>query len=108
MIRINQKKYHLVRWNVVFQPIQHGGLGIHSIAEVNCALLEKWLWRLGEDGNALWKQPCIAKYNIHNDGWYILLIQYGASSIWKSVLSTLDNFTSCNWSRVSRGSRVHF
>lgn len=32
----NYKKYHLVRWDVVFQPIQRSGLDIRSIVKINC------------------------------------------------------------------------
>lgn len=28
------------------------------------------------------------KYNIHNDGWEVSMVQYGASGLWKSVMST--------------------
>lgn len=35
------------------KPIQQGVLRIRSIANVSCALLGKWLWHLGDDGDAL-------------------------------------------------------
>lgn len=87
--------YHLVRWDVVCQPIQQGGLGIHSIANVNHALLRNWLWCSADDGDALWKQLCIDKYSIHNDGWDIPMVQYRSSGIWKSVMSIFDDFNFC-------------
>lgn len=43
---MEHKKYHLVKWDLVCQPIANGGLGICSIDKVNKALLGKWLWRV--------------------------------------------------------------
>lgn len=85
---------------------QYGGLGIRSIANVNHALLAKWLWRLGDGSNALWKQLCIAKYNITNDGWDIPMVQYRASSIWKPIMSTFNDFISCIRYTAYGGNRV--
>jgi len=36
-------KYHLVRWNIVKQPMTQGGLGVRDLRLFNEALLGKWL-----------------------------------------------------------------
>jgi len=36
-------KFHLVRWNIVKQPLYLGGLGIRDLRLFNKALLGKWL-----------------------------------------------------------------
>ena len=36
-------KYHLVRWNIVKQPLYLGGLGTRDLMLFNEALLGKWL-----------------------------------------------------------------
>ena len=36
-------KFHLVRWNIVKQPLLLGGLGIRDLRLFNEALLGKWL-----------------------------------------------------------------
>ncbi|GJW31605.1 hypothetical protein Tco_0051637 [Tanacetum coccineum] len=38
----------------VISPINHGGLGIGSLKSSNQAMLSKWWWRFGTDGNSLW------------------------------------------------------
>lgn len=42
---IDKKIFHLVKWEVVYNPIALGGLGIQSIKKMKKALLGKWLWR---------------------------------------------------------------
>ena len=37
------KKFHLVNWSQVCQPIHSGGLGIRNLRIFNKALLGKWL-----------------------------------------------------------------
>ena len=56
------KKFHLVNWNQVCQPINLGGLGIRNLRVFNKALLGKWLWRFGTEREALWRQVIVAKY----------------------------------------------
>ena len=43
---VEQRKYHLVKWDLGYQPNASGGLGIRFIDKVNKALLGKWLWRV--------------------------------------------------------------
>uniref|UniRef100_A0A2N9I786 Reverse transcriptase domain-containing protein n=1 Tax=Fagus sylvatica TaxID=28930 RepID=A0A2N9I786_FAGSY len=43
------KKFHLVNWSQVCQPLHSGGLGIRNLRMFNKALLGKWLWRFGNE-----------------------------------------------------------
>uniref|UniRef100_A0A2N9J5R7 Reverse transcriptase domain-containing protein n=1 Tax=Fagus sylvatica TaxID=28930 RepID=A0A2N9J5R7_FAGSY len=63
------KKFHLVNWSQVCQPIHSGGLGIRNLRMFNKALLGKWLWRFGNEREALWRQVIVAKYGISHGGW---------------------------------------
>ena len=57
------KKFHLVIWSQICQPLNLGGLGIRNLRIFNRPLLEKWLWRFGNKKEALWKQVFLSKYD---------------------------------------------
>ena len=44
-----EKKFHLVSWNKVCQPVSCGGLGVRNLRLFNKALIGKWLWRYHEE-----------------------------------------------------------
>lgn len=50
------KKFHLVDWTSVCKPKQQGGLGFSPIRVINSALLRKWLSRIGNEDEGLWRQ----------------------------------------------------
>ena len=41
-----KRKYRLAKWDILCQPKDQGGLGIHNLELKNIALLSKWLHRL--------------------------------------------------------------
>ena len=55
-------KYLLVAWEKVCSPLEMGGLGISKLVHFNQALLEKWLWRFGQEGTHLWRRVVATKY----------------------------------------------
>ena len=57
----DEPKFHLVDWSSVCSPLSSGGLGIRNLT-FNFALLGKWLWRFGQDRDALWRQVIEVKY----------------------------------------------
>ena len=53
---------------LICKHIAQGGLGIHSIENMNKALLGKWLWRVGNSTQGLWRRILINKYKVGRDG----------------------------------------
>lgn len=44
------------------RSLNKGGLGVRSLNLMNRALLGKWLWRFGEERDALWRCLISFKY----------------------------------------------
>jgi len=63
-------KFHLVRWNIVKQPLSMGGLGVRDLRLFNEALLEKWFWRFMNEKGNLWRKVVAIKYGTTNFGRY--------------------------------------
>ena len=42
----HERKYRLAKWNILCQPKDQGGLGIHNLNIKNTTLLSKWLFYL--------------------------------------------------------------
>ena len=58
----DEPKFHLVKWVIVCASLSSGGLGIKNLIIFNVALLGKWLWRFGQERDALWRQVIEVKY----------------------------------------------
>jgi hypothetical protein len=57
----HKKKYRLVRWNIICEPKEQGGLDILNIDVQNRCLLSKWLFKLiNEEG--IWQNMLKRKY----------------------------------------------
>lgn len=65
------KKYHLLDCNSVCKSKKEQGLGFRPLRQMNHAHWGKWLWRVGEDGESLWKQVILAKCAVSRNGWDI-------------------------------------
>ena len=58
----HERKYRLVKWNLICQPKLRGGLGVQNLDIQNKCLMSKWLFKLcNEDG--LWRQLLQNKYS---------------------------------------------
>lgn len=82
-----KKRYHLLSWEQVCLPKEWGGLSLRRIVDINKALLCKWVWRLGDDDNELWKRTIKAKYG-WSDQWGRLTtrtLQTHGVAVWKSI-----------------------
>jgi hypothetical protein len=60
--KTNTKKFHLVNWHMVFQPLENGGLSIRYPTLTNISLGVKIPWRLVSEPIYWWKSILISKY----------------------------------------------
>lgn len=87
--RSEEQKLHLVDWASVCNSKQEGGLGY--LRQMNQALRGKWLWRLGDESEGLWRQLVMAKYGRVKDSWDVQDDNYKSSAIWKHITSVKEN-----------------
>ncbi|GKD08647.1 putative RNA-directed DNA polymerase, eukaryota, reverse transcriptase zinc-binding domain protein, partial [Tanacetum coccineum] len=52
----DENKMAWVKWPIILNSFDKGGLNIGSLKDFNLALLQKWHWRLLSSPNALWVQ----------------------------------------------------
>ncbi len=102
-------KFHLVAWNKICSPIQHGGLGVRQLIPTNIALLGKWLWRFGLEETHLWRRVVAAKYGEGRGGWTSNLPRgsYGCS-LWRHIRKGWEVFSSHVGFEVGLGTRISF
>lgn len=53
---------------------------------MNFALLDKWLWRLGDGSEGLWWQLLLTKYVVQRDSWELKEALCKNSAFWKGIL----------------------
>ncbi|KAK9944849.1 hypothetical protein M0R45_010396 [Rubus argutus] len=83
----DQKKPHLINWDIVCLPKLLGGLGIKKTVDMNQAILAKAGWRLLQNDPGLWACVYKNKYLQHAD---LFDDNYSSpkncSSTWKSIV----------------------
>ncbi|KAK8565373.1 hypothetical protein V6N12_058936 [Hibiscus sabdariffa] len=52
---------------VAVRPVEHGSLGICDMKVKNHALLNKWLWRYGNEPDNLWRIVIDEKYELYGN-----------------------------------------
>ncbi|GLU24163.1 hypothetical protein SLE2022_401190 [Rubroshorea leprosula] len=88
---VEQRKIHLVNWNIVSSPKHLGGLGLKSAREANLVAMCKLNWRLHQEKDRVWSSIFRNKYNIqecHNRP-----VATG-SPAWKAITKGFDLFSS--------------
>ncbi|XP_026427449.1 uncharacterized protein LOC113323373 isoform X2 [Papaver somniferum] len=94
-------------WRNVCKPINIGGLGIRSLKHLNCSLLQKWWWRLGNEPKALWSRVVKDKHGPVDLGWrtHKPKGKHGIS-LWRNIYSTAEDFFKLCQFKIGKGDRV--
>uniref|UniRef100_A0A2N9EL19 Reverse transcriptase domain-containing protein n=1 Tax=Fagus sylvatica TaxID=28930 RepID=A0A2N9EL19_FAGSY len=105
----DEVKHHLVGWDKVCIPKEVGGLGVRSLILTNKALLGKWLWRFGMEGDHLWRRVLMAKFGSDLGGWRTKPIRgpHGCG-LWKGIMSGWEDYFQHVEFVVGQGTRVSF
>jgi hypothetical protein len=103
------KKFHLMKWSQVCQPLHLGGLGIRNVRLFNRALLGKWLLRFGNERESLWRHVIHSKYGSLPGGWTSATIPgpYGVG-LWKNIRKDWVHFAQYLRFEVGDGTRIKF
>ncbi|KAG8381639.1 hypothetical protein BUALT_Bualt06G0142500 [Buddleja alternifolia] len=81
-----KRKMHLLKWDIICQPKESGGLGLRRLRDVNFALLGKLGWQVITEESRLWVQVMLHKYVQRNRAR-----ARGATSYsWRSISATLS------------------
>ncbi|CAN1336021.1 Putative ribonuclease H protein At1g65750, partial [Linum perenne] len=88
-----ERKPHLVSWDMVKTPMRKGGLGILVFRAMNEALLGKWMWRFVVERNAWWRRLIVYKTGCGASEWKPICGLQGAGwSIWHDIVSYSSRF----------------
>ena len=102
----HKRKYRLVKWEILCQPKDQGGLGIQNLEVQNKCLLSKWLYKLlNEDG--LWQQFLRNKY-IKSKTLGSCVKKASDSHFCKGLMNIKDIFMQLGHFAVKDGSKTRF
>ncbi|OMP03730.1 hypothetical protein CCACVL1_02287 [Corchorus capsularis] len=85
------RKLDLINWEQVCKPKDIGGLGILDLHLQNRALLNKWLWRFGNEKDGFWRKILVEK-NGYCDRNLVPDVANNrhASALWKNIIKSLS------------------
>lgn len=81
---------HLINWETVQLPRQHGGLGIKNLHTVSTSLNAKRVLTLLNRDNCLWAKMVLAKYGMPHP-WDFNWSTEQLASCWKLIIHTLTS-----------------
>ena len=88
--RPTQEKYRLVKWDIICQPKQQGGLGIQNLELQNKCLLSKWLFKVYNE-HGIWQSLLRNKY-VRNKTLGEVTKKAIGSHFWKDRINVKDQF----------------
>lgn len=81
----NNRKAHLIGWDIMMKPKGLGGLAIRNLELMNKACLMKLGWKLRHEEEQLWGQVLIGKYGRNGIHQNNLEVSGSDSSLWKNL-----------------------
>ncbi|XP_047261029.1 uncharacterized protein LOC124894378 [Capsicum annuum] len=102
------KGTHLVKWQIAQLSKSNGDLGIRNLRLQNNCLLTKWLWRFGNEEQALWREVIVSKYG-QNEQWCSNPVNttHGVS-VWRTIRSLWSQLVKDITFKVGTGTRIMF
>jgi hypothetical protein len=102
----HKKKYRLTRWDIICQPKDQGGLGIHNLELQNKCLLSKWLYKLiNEEG--VWQNLLKRKY-LYNKSITQVDKKQGDSHFWSGLMKVKSTFLDMGSWILNDGEQIRF
>ena len=102
----HKKKYRLVKWSILCQPKEIGGLGIKNLDIQNRCLLSKWLFKLiNEEG--IWQSLLRNKY-LKNQTIAQVEKKSGDSHFWAGLMKVKDTFLNHGSFHLNDGNQKRF
>lgn len=102
------RKIHWVGWKEVCRPYDQEGIGIKPLRITNGALLNKWLWRFGNERGALWRRLVAAKYGEEGYGWRSGEPGGLGCSMWRDIYKGIESFFNHIRFKTNNGESVKF
>ena len=103
---ITKNKYRLVKWPILGQLKDQGGMGIMNLELQNRCLLSKWLFKLcNEEG--MWQDLIKNKY-LKNKTLSQVEKKAGVSYFWASLMGVKDQFLNLGRFRLNNGTQIRF
>jgi hypothetical protein len=99
-------KYRLAKWDILCQPKDQGGLGIHNLDIKNTSLLSKWLYKLLTSYGTCQQILC----NKYLGSKPLAQVQWknGDSHFWASLMKVKRDFLRFGSFIIKDGSQVRF
>ncbi|CAN1144589.1 Putative ribonuclease H protein At1g65750 [Linum perenne] len=94
----DQKKTHLLSWDLICRPKEEGGLGLRSARSLNLAYLVKLAFSFYQHPESLWAKLLLSKYLKEVAGDFLPTHRSSQSAVWKGICSV--------WPIMMQGSRV--
>jgi hypothetical protein len=97
------RKYHAVKWHVITQPKNLGGLGLRRMDVMNKACLMKLSWELNYGKNALWSEVLLGKYGRGVTDMLKVIVKPSDSSLWKNLVTLMPNIEANSFKAIGNG-----